>query len=154
MRYGISQTLKTAQQRWEVIRIILFLAALIMTYWEFNRWIPALWKKEDASRVDVTTDQPVPPDLPPPGAINASSSTEGGTPPTDPGTDVVEATRPSTGEGIPGLETIDGSYDEDEENSPRQRCQADEIAITGCARKHLAGMTCRDAVVGKVTISC
>ena len=121
LRYGIAHTLLTILQGWGEIRIVLFAAASIVMFWKLNRWIPVVWKKEDAPRLETTSGRPVPADLPPPGVINANPSTEGATPPTGTGMDVAEATRPSTGVGGPGLETLDDNCDADDDDSPRRR---------------------------------
>ena len=69
--------------------------------------------------------------------------------PSGPGTGVAVAARPSTGEPIPVPDSTEGAQEEDDDESPRQRCQAAELNIAGCARKHLDGLPRRETSLGK-----
>ena len=65
------------------------------------------------------------------------------------GMGVAVAARPSTEEEECKPASMTDNQGDGKDESPRRRCQAAELRITGCARKHLAGTTCRDAVADK-----
>ena len=59
------------------------------------------------------------------------------------------AARPSTVGPIPVPASTEVLQEEDGDDSPRQRFQATELNIDGCARKHLAGLPRRETSLGK-----
>ena len=59
LRYGISITLQTIRQRWDIIRVILVLAALIGMWWETNRWLLAMREKTAEARREEASAEPV-----------------------------------------------------------------------------------------------
>ena len=68
------------------------------------------------------------------------------------GTDVVVAAHPSTGVQPAKHDLLIGLPKEKRELSPRQRCQAAEVVVTGCAQKHVSEDQCHDALVGKYVL--
>ena len=65
------------------------------------------------------------------------------------GTGEAVAARPSTVELPPVPERTEGEQGEDDDEPPQQRCHAAELTLTGCARKHTAGIACRETSLGK-----
>ena len=59
------------------------------------------------------------------------------------------AARPSTGDPIPSPDSTEGIQEEDDDESPRRRCQSAELNITGCDREHLSGLPRRGTSLGR-----
>ena len=137
VRYWLSRFFQTVYQGWGIVRAIFFLAALIGMYWKVNRWIQASSNKTTTPLDESTAAMP-------PSEVPLVVPT-----PSVPGTDVVAATHPSTAEPLPGPGETECGQDGEEGDSPQQRCVAAQLAIAGCAREHLAGISCRETTSGK-----
>ena len=150
LSYGISATLQTLYQGWDIIRVMFALAALIGLYWEISKWLLALRLKTDETRRGDARGEPVANTRPTPAVEPVILEPTAASTPTSIGTGVAVAAHPSTGAPMPVPEgSAEIQEEEEEDDSPRQRCQAAGLTITGCDRQNLAGLPCRETSLGK-----